>query len=220
MNYSPQEIANVLDYALLNPNVGNMAIDDAANFCDRHGIKCFCVASANVYIASSYHPNVASVIGFPHGNMSPRAKLEEAKQAVSDGAKELDVVVNYGRFNTGDWGIIKEELGRLTTFAHHHHVIVKAILETCTMNASLIMAACEECIEAEVDYVKTSTGFGCNGADTMAVRTMLDAVEGTGIKVKASGGIKCYKDAKMYLDMGCKRLGTSRYEELLPCETD
>ena len=220
MNYSPQEIADVLDYAVLSPNVGNVAICDGADFCDRHGIKCFCVASANVYLASIYHHNVASVIGFPHGNMSPRAKLEEAKQAVSDGAKELDVVVNYGRFNTGDYGIIKEELGRLTTFAHHHNVIVKAILETCTMDGLSITSACEECIEAEVDYVKTSTGFGSHGATEAAVQTMLEAVEGTGIKVKASGGIKSYRDAKKYLDMGCKRLGTSRYEELLPCETD
>jgi deoxyribose-phosphate aldolase len=220
MNYSPQQIAAVLDYACLNPNAGNMAIVNGANFCEEHNIKCFCVASANVYLAAGYHHNVASVIGFPHGNMSPRAKLEEAKQAVSDGARELDVVVNYGRFNNGDWGIIKEELGRLTTFAHHHNVLVKAILETCTMDVPTITAACEECIEAEVDFVKTSTGFGSYGARKYAVQAMLDAVKGTGIKVKASGGIKTYKDAELYLNMGCKRLGTSRYEELLPCETD
>ncbi len=217
MNYSPQQIADVLDYAVLNPNVGNMAIIDGANFCVEHAIKCYCVASANVYLAAIHHPNVASVIGFPHGNMSPRAKLEEAKQAVSDGAKELDVVINYGRFNRGDDGIIKEELGRITTFAHHHNVIVKAILETCTMDIETIRVACWECIEAEVDYVKTSTGFGTFGANVEVVQTMLDVVSGTGVKVKASGGLKSYQDIEEYLDMGCERLGASRYLELLPC---
>jgi deoxyribose-phosphate aldolase len=216
MNYTPQQIADVLDFAVLDPSVGNVAIVEGADNCDKWGVKCFCCSSANVYLASIYHVNVASVIGFPHGNMSPRAKLAEAIQAVSDGATELDVVVNYGRFSTGDWGIIKEELERITTFAHHHDVLVKAILETCTMDERTIQSACRECIEAEVDYVKSSTGFGTYGATEEAVQTMLDVTKGTGVKVKASGGIHCYDNAAKFLDMGVSRLGASRYQELLP----
>jgi deoxyribose-phosphate aldolase len=215
MAYTAEQIASVLDYAQLNPCVGNVAIVEGAEFCEEHNIKCFCVASTNVKIASIFHHNVASVIGFPHGNVSPRAKLAEAIQAVSDGASELDVVINYGRFNTGDTPIIREELERITTFAHHHDVVVKAILESCTMTLGQVALACEECIKAEVDYVKTSTGFGTLGAQVDKVRTMLDVCEGTGVKVKASGGIKTYADAEMFLDMGVSRLGTSRYLELL-----
>ncbi len=216
MNYTPEQIAAVLDYAVLDPNVGNTTIINVASNCDQLGIKCFCCSSANVKIASIYHPNVASVIGFPHGNVSPRAKLEEAKFAIGDGAKELDVVINYGLFIMGKTGIIRAELDRLCTFAHHHGVIVKAILETCTMHIGQIALACKECIKAEVDYVKTSTGFGWWGAREWTVQTMLDIVEGTGVKVKASGGIKTYQDVVKYLDMGCQRLGASRYRELLP----
>jgi deoxyribose-phosphate aldolase len=216
MSYTKEQIADVLDFAVLNPSVGNVQVAHAGDACDRHKIKGFCVASTNVYTASIYHCNVASVIGFPHGNVSPRAKLAEAVQAVNDGAKELDVVVNYGRFNTGDIGIIKEELERICTFAHHRDVIVKAILETGTMSLGVIALACEECIEAEVDYVKTSTGFGPGGATVVIVQAMLNLVEGTGIKVKASGGIRCYNDVARFLDIGVSRIGASRYQELLP----
>jgi deoxyribose-phosphate aldolase len=214
--YSVNQIANVLDFSVLKPNVGNMSITHVAKFCNNYGLKCFCVASANVKTASIYHCNVASVIGFPHGNVSPRAKLAEAIQAVNDGAKELDVVVNYGRFNNGDIGIIKEELERICTFAHHRGVSVKAILETGTMSLGVIDFACEKCVEAQVDYVKTSTGFGYGGATVATVQAMLYAVEGTGVKVKASGGIKTYDDVARYLDMGVSRIGASRYQELLP----
>ncbi len=215
MNYTPNQIAAVLDYAVLNPNAGNTAIADNASYCTRLGIKCFCCSSANVKTASIFHSNVASVIGFPHGNVSPRAKLEEAKFAIGDGAKELDVVVNFGLFNTGETGIIRAELDRLCTFAHHHNVIVKAILETCTMTASQIILACEECVKAEVDYVKSSTGFGSKGATVAVVQIMLYAVKGTGVKVKASGGIRCYADVARFLDMGVSRIGSSRYQGLL-----
>jgi deoxyribose-phosphate aldolase len=215
MNYTAEQIAAVLDYAVLDPMVGTKAIIDGGNFCVDHTIKCFCVSSVNVRCASAFHWNVASVIGFPYGNVSPRAKLEEAKFAVGDGAKELDVVINYGLFNNGETGVIRAELDRLCTFAHHHGVIVKAILETCTMCLDTVARACYECVKAEVDYVKTSTGFGSCGATPTSTQAMLGVVKGTGVKVKASGGIKTYQDVVKYLDMGCSRLGTSRYLELL-----
>jgi deoxyribose-phosphate aldolase len=215
MDYTAEQIADVLDYAALNPCVGIQAIVMRSEFCTEYGIKCFCCSSANVRTASNFHSNVASVIGFPHGNVSVRAKLEEAKFAIGDGAKELDVVINYGLFNTGETGIIRAELDRLCTFAHHHGVIVKAILETCTMTLGQVELACKECIKAEVDYVKTSTGFGTLGAQVDKVQRMLKVCKGTGVKVKASGGIKTYRDAKMFLDMGVARLGSSKYLELL-----
>jgi len=216
MSYTPEQIAAVLDYAMLSPEAGNLDIVYGAGSCAEEGIKCFCVSSANVRTAAIYHPNIASVIGFPHGNVSPRAKLEEAKFAVGDGAKELDVVINYGLFNKGETDIIKVELERLCTFAHHHDVLVKAILETCTMHPGEIALACQECIRAEVDYVKTSTGFSHGGATVEDVQLMLDVARGTNVKVKASGGIKTYQDVVKYLDMGCQRLGSSRYLGLLP----
>ena len=218
MSYTPQQIAGALDYALLSPTATEENIRKGANFCVYHGIKCFCVSSANVLTASQFHGNVASVIGFPHGNVHPAAKEEEALCAINAGARELDVVINYGRFRGGDEGIVLNELRPICNAAHRCDVIVKAILETQELSPQQIDRASQLCIEAEVDYLKTST---CSpGATPEAVEIMLDVACGTGVKVKASGGIKCYADAVKFLDMGCKRLGTSRYLELLPCKTD
>jgi deoxyribose-phosphate aldolase len=216
MNYTPEQIASVLDYAVLDPNVGNSKITEEADFCDQMNIKCFCCSSTHIEMATIYHSNVAAVIGFPHGNVHPKAKHAEAMQAIEDGATELDLVVNYGRANTGDYDIIKEELAPICEDAHIRGVTVKAILETCIMGPDQIRAASRECIESEVDYLKTSTGFGREGATFYTVRLLLEAVAGTRVKVKASGGIRCYADVVKYLDMGCQRIGASCYQELLP----
>jgi deoxyribose-phosphate aldolase len=216
MKYTPEQIADVLDFAILRPLAGIGDIRGGAIYCRKNGIKSICVASANVGIASQYHPNVSSVIAFPHGNVDPKAKLREAQRAIQFGARELDVVVNYGRFLDGDWKIIYRELQELCKAAHDEGALVKAILETCHYTTSELVVACHECVRAEVDFVKTSTGFAHQSATLFDVQTMLDAVRDSSVKVKASGGIKNYQDVVQYLDMGCKRLGTSRYQELLP----
>ena len=216
MNYTSKQIADVLDYAVLDPHVGDVAIAGGAIFCYENKIKSFCVASGNVGIASQYHDNVSSVVAFPHGNMDPKAKLREAQRAVLFGARELDVVISYGRFLDGDFSIIQRELEGIVDMAHDKGVLVKAILETCYYTPVEIRQACEECVKVEVDFVKSSTGFGTYGATVEDVQVMLDAVKGTNVGVKASGGIHCYADVVAYLDMGVSRIGASRYLELLP----
>jgi len=216
MNYTAEQIAAVLDYAVLNPLASPKDVQNGAAFCYKHNIKSVCVASVNVGIAVQYHPCVSTVIAFPHGNVDPKAKLREAQRAVLFGAKELDVVVNYGRFLAGDRRMIQRELSGIIEMAHDEGVLVKAILETCHYPRKEIIVACEECVAAEVDYVKSSTGFGLGGATRGTVQTMLDAVRDTSVKVKASGNIKCYDDVATYLTMGVSRIGTSHYQKLLP----
>jgi deoxyribose-phosphate aldolase len=213
--YSNGAIANALDYAVLKPLATIEDIKDGAALCNRHKIKSYCVASANVDIAAAMHHNVCAVIGFPHGNSSPYAKYSEAVYAIRDGAKELDVVVNYGRYLGGDLAIIYGELFNICQHcAKVEGVLVKAILESCHHTKAQLVEACERCVIAGVDFVKTSTGFGPGPATPEAVEIMIDAVKGTGVQVKASGGIKNYADAAKYLDLGCTRLGASRYTEL------
>jgi deoxyribose-phosphate aldolase len=215
MDYTPQQIAAALDYAVLNPLADVDAIQAGAKFCKEHGIKSFCVASANVRDAKPHFDNVCSVIGFPHGNASEEAKYQEAVAAVWDGAEELDVVINYGRFLGGDLPIIAGDLDRICDFARSSGVLVKAILESCYYDSVILDYACHQAIDAGVHFLKTSTGFGDGPATPEAVEIMLKVAEGTDVQVKASGGIKTYADAKQYLDMGCTRLGASRYRELL-----
>ncbi len=214
--WSVRDIANSLDYAVLKPTATTQNIIDGAIYADRHNLVSVCVASTHVGLAAEYHENVSSVIGFPHGNVHPSIKMAEARQAIKDGAKELDVVVNYGRYLGGDISVIGADLIDLTTMAHENGVIIKAILETCYYTYSQLRTACQWCIMANVDYVKTSTGFGKGPTTVSDVEIMLEAVRYTKVRVKASGGIKCYKDAAKFLDLGCRRIGASRFEELLP----
>lgn len=216
MSYTPEQIAGVLDYAHLNPIHSPEDIKDGAIYATNNHIKSYCVASGYVGIASHYHDNVSSVIAFPHGNMDSEAKLREAERAVLFGARELDIVVSYGRFLDGDLWVIQAELGGIVDMAHDNGVLVKAILETCYYSPSEIRQACEKCVKAEVDFVVSSTDFGTYGATVEDVQVMLDAVKGTNVGVKASGGIHCYADVVKFLDMGCKCIGANYYKNLLP----
>ena len=214
--YSPKEIADALDYAVLNPLATIEDIRNGCAFANKHGLKSICVASANVEIAAKLHGNVCSVIGFPHGNMPSGIKYMEAVRAMVNGARELDVAVNYGRYLDGNLGVIEEDLRDICDHARANGVLVKAILESCYHSSTQLIDACWRSVDAGVHFVKTSTGFGRSGATPEDVAIMLYAVEGTGAQVKASGGIKTYNDAKLYLDLGCTRIGSSRYLELLP----
>ncbi len=213
--WTRREIADSLDYAVLKPTASIRDIVDGATYATKHNLVSVCVASVNVGIAVGFHRNVSAVVGFPHGNAHPKVKLVEAEQAIKDGAKELDVVINYGRFLGGDIGILCEELTDICSMAFEHLVLVKAILETCYYTPGQITTACRWCAVAGVDYVKTSTGFGHGPATVEAVTTMLDATRHTKVQVKASGGIKCYADVAKFLDLGCGRIGASRFQELL-----
>ena len=210
-----RRIADALDLAVLRPTAKRRDIEAACALVNQHEIASICVASSYVPIAVSLTPRVCAVIGFPHGNVCIPAKVAEAEEVLYHGACELDVVVSYGRFLDGNPDPVVSELTQIVGRAHARRAIVKAILETCYLNKAQIADLCNLCVDCGVDYVKTSTGFGDSGAGPVAVQTMLDAVDGRCL-VKASGGINDYETAKMYLDMGCTRLGSSKYLELLP----
>jgi len=208
-------IARALDLAVLKPTAGRRDVEAACALVNQHGIASICVASSFVPIAGLLTPRVCSVIGFPHGNASVTAKVHEAGEALYHGAVELDVVVSYGRFIEGNPDPVVSELTQIVNIAHTRHAIVKAILETCCLSLPQIADLCRLCADCGVDYVKTSTGFSTGGADTVGVACMISAVGGRCL-IKASGGIDCYDKAKTFLDMGCARIGSSKYLELLP----
>jgi len=209
------QIIAALDYAVLKPDARLEDVTSAARVVEDMGFATICVASYNVAIAKQITSRVCSVIGFPHGNTSPDIKFDEARAALEDGAVELDVVINFGRFLEGREVVVVQELGRIVQLARKKKALVKTILETCYFQPGQIIDACGLCMDCGVDFVKTSTGFGPEGATPWAVKLMLEAVNGA-IQVKASGGIKTYADAALYLGLGCTRLGSSRYRELLP----
>lgn len=214
MSYTREQIAAALDLAVLKPTATAADVRAACALAATNSIKSVCVAPAWVPMASDLYANVCAVIAFPHGNTLPEAKYAEAVAAMDCGAKELDVVVNYGQFLDGRHEALWD-IAAIVKAARPRGVLVKALLEICYYTPAQIHEACRLCVKSGVDFVKTSTGFGPGGATPEAVKTMLVAVDGEA-QVKASGGIKTYSDAARYLDLGCTRLGSSRYQELLP----
>jgi deoxyribose-phosphate aldolase len=207
-------IARALDLAVLKPTATRQDVIDAAELVEKHGLASICVAPCNIAVARKITKRVCAVIGFPHGNSLVEAKNVEAVRAIDYGAAELDVVMNYGRFIEGHWTTTGSELRPLIDKAHSCGVPVKVILETCYLTPEQITKACEICVSCKADWVKTSTGYADGGATPGVVQLMLDAVQGKA-QVKASGGIKTYHDAKTYLDLGCTRIGSSKFHELL-----
>jgi deoxyribose-phosphate aldolase len=155
---------------------------------------------------------VCSVIGFPLGANLPETKAAEARLAVSQGAREVDVVINLGAAKSGDWKAVEEDIRGVVAASRETaggaETLVKVIIETCYLTDSEKAKACEAAARAGARFVKTSTGFGTGGATADDVRLMRKAV-GDRLKVKASGGIRSYHDAILLLDAGADRIGAS-----------
>ena len=208
--HTAASVARTLDHAVLRPDFTAADLARHARMCIDRGVGCLCVRSCDVAAAARLVAGtpvvIAAVVGFPHGSQRPEVKALEARLAIADGARELDMVQNIGALRSGDRAAVRDEIAAVVAEARPHGVLLKVILETCFLTPEQIFAACRLAEEAGADFVKTSTGFGGGGATPEAVRTMLDAVGGR-LGVKASGGIRTWDDAVRYLDMGCTRLG-------------
>jgi deoxyribose-phosphate aldolase len=163
--------------------------------------------AAKLLAGTTVLPSV--VVGFPHGAHRPEVKALEARLAIEDGARELDMVLNVGKFLSGDDDWVRRDIEGVVAEARRAgDVLVKVILETCYLSPEQIARACRIAREAGADYVKTSTGFGDGGATPQAVAVMVRTV-GETMGVKASGGVRSYENACAFLDQGCRRLGTA-----------
>jgi len=166
------------------------------------------VAPAHIYCRVP----ICAVIGFPLGSNRTGIKALEARLAIEDGAKELDMVMNIGAFLSGSYSYVRQDIAVVVDEAKKKNVLVKVILETCYLTELEIAKACKICEVVGADYVKTSTGFGLGGATISDVNIMLNSCK---LKVKASGGIKTFDCAVAYLNEGCSRLGVSSTEAIL-----
>ena len=212
---SGEAVARLLDHAVLKPDATAADLARHARMCVERGVGCLCVRSCDVAAAARLLTGspvvVAAVIGFPHGGQRPEVKALEARLAIADGARELDMVIDVGALKSGREDLVHADIAAVVAEAKPAGVLVKVIFEICYLTPDEIRTACRLAEEAGADFVKTSTGFGVKasgptGATPEAVRIMLDAVGGR-LQVKASGGIRTWADAVMYLDMGCTRLG-------------
>ena len=192
---------------------------DVKRVCDEAMAYSFCSVCVNSYyvpyVANLLHGSdvkICSVVGFPLGAMSTRAKALEAKIAVMDGADEIDMVINVGALKDRDYSVVLEDIKAVKEACGEH--ILKVIIETCLLTDDEKVKACELAKEAGDDFVKTSTGFRSAGAKVEDVRLMRETV-GPDMGVKASGGIHDKEFAKELVDAGANRLGTSATIEIV-----
>lgn len=185
-----------------------------------HEFFSVCINSAWVPLAKSLLADtsvkVCSVVGFPLGAMSSAAKVFEAKQAVADGADEIDMVINVGALKSGQGDAVREEIRAIKQAIGER--VLKVIIETCYLSNDEKVLACMLALDAGADFVKTSTGFGTGGATFEDVQLMLDTVAGKA-SVKASGGVRDAETAVKYIEMGVMRLGTSNGIKIVAGET-
>lgn len=211
--FTKTEIARMMDQAVLKPSATDEDIRKNAELCLALGIGHLCVRPTDAALAAKLLKGsavgLAVVIGFPHGAARTETKALEAKLALDDGAAELDMVMNIGKFLSGDAAFVRRDIAAVVGVAHPRGAKVKVILETCLLTSAQITAAAALAIEAGADFVKTSTGFNGEGATKESVALLLAACRGTACRVKASGGIRDWDAAVGFAAMGVDRLGVS-----------
>lgn len=183
--------------------------------------------TATVMVPSSFVPRIkakygdalkiATVVGFPNGNCNTTAKLAETAQALSDGASEIDMVINVGMLKAGETDYVTNEIRALKALCGDR--ILKVIVETCFLTEEEKIAACHCVTDGGADIIKTSTGFGGKGA-TLADIELFKKHIGKGVGMKASGGIHTREEMEAYLNAGCCRLGASAAVKVLKDEID
>ena len=159
--------------------------------------------------------NICTVIGFPLGYSCTEAKAEEIKKALADGANEIDMVINITDAKNGDFDRITEEIRTLKAVVGDK--ILKVIVETCYLTKEEKIAVCKCVTDAGADYIKTSTGFGTDGATIEDILLFKEHI-GPNVKMKAAGGIRSVKDMEEFIAAGCDRLGTSSAIKLIQGE--
>ena len=208
---SASELAKYIDHTLLKPDALRAAIDKVCEEAIQYKFKSVCVNSTWVpYVTKKLQRTgvlVCSVVGFPLGAMESRAKAFETRQAIENGAREIDMVINVGALKSGDLKTVEEDI-RAVRRATRGTTILKVIIETCLLNNDEKVIACELAKKAGADFVKTSTGFAGGGATVEDV-TLMRRTVGPDIGVKASGGVRDYETAIAMINAGATRLGTS-----------
>jgi deoxyribose-phosphate aldolase len=204
------DLAGLIDHTLLKPDATPEEIQKLCHEARTYSFATVCVNSANVprcrALLAGSPVRVCAVVGFPLGAMAPGAKSFEAREAVRNGASEIDMVLNIGALKGGDYGLVLDDISKVV--AASRPAKVKVILETGMLDDEEKVTACTLAKLAGAHFVKTSTGFGKGGATVQDVALMRRVV-GRAMGVKASGGIRSHEDAEKMVAAGASRLGAS-----------
>ena len=199
-----------IDHTILKATASSSDVQKLCEEAIEHKFYSVCVNGCYVADAKQLlqgtDVKVAAVVGFPLGAMTTAAKVFEAKEAVENGASEIDMVINVAKLKDGEFEYVENEIRQIKEAIGDN--VLKVIIETCYLTDEEKVKACELSLVAKADFVKTSTGFGTGGATYEDVKLMKSVV-GDNAKVKASGGVRDKETAEKYVELGAERLGTS-----------
>ena len=204
------ELNKYIDHTILKATASSADVQKLCEEAIEYEFYSVCVNGC--YVVDAKHllqgtdVKVAAVVGFPLGAMTTAAKVFEAKEAVENGANEVDMVINVAKLKDGEFDYVENEIRQIKEAIGDN--ILKVIIETCYLTDEEKVKACELSLVAKADFVKTSTGFGTGGATYEDVKLMKSVV-GNNAKVKASGGVRDKETAQKYVELGAERLGTS-----------
>jgi deoxyribose-phosphate aldolase len=218
MKMTPEKLAKYIDQTLLKPYVTEERLKDFCLESDKYGFAMVAINSAPVAfckkILDQSEVHVGAAIGFPLGQTTIEDKVFETKQAIKNGADEIDYVVNLVQLKSGHYDYVEEEMRQIVEVCRKHNKISKVIFENCYLNDAEKAKLCEIALKVKPDYIKTSTGFGTPepgvavGATLHDVKLMKSLV-GDKIKVKAAGGVRTLEEALQMIEAGASRIGTS-----------
>ncbi|MCR5356040.1 MAG: deoxyribose-phosphate aldolase [Lachnospiraceae bacterium] len=210
-----KELLSHVDHTLLKPDCTWAQIDELCRDAIKYETASVCIPPCyikRIHDTFGDKINICTVIGFPLGYCETAAKVCETKQAVADGAGEIDMVINICDVKNGDFDKVTDEIKAVREACSGK--VLKVIIETCYLTDDEKVRLCRAVTDAKADYIKTSTGFGTAGATHDDVKLFKENI-GPDVKIKAAGGITTLEDMEQYLEEGCDRIGTSRAVGLL-----
>ena len=213
-----EEILNKVDHTLLAQTATWEEIREILDDAMKYHTASACIPAAYVKQAAEYVQGrlpICTVIGFPNGYQTTAVKVFETKDAVANGASEIDMVINIGFLKDKRYEEIEEEIRQVHAACEGR--ILKVIIETCLLTEKEKIKMCEIVTKAGAEFIKTSTGFSTGGATFEDVALMRKYV-GANVKVKAAGGIASFADAEKFVELGADRLGTSRLIKIMKAE--
>jgi deoxyribose-phosphate aldolase len=217
-NFTYSDIAKMIDHSLLNPSLTTTELEAGCDLARQYDVASVCIlpyyAARSAEILAGSTVVVSTTIGFPHGGHKTAVKLFETEQALADGARELDVVVNISKVRSNDWLYVQKEIEVLTALVHASEAKIKVIFENAYHDRPSKIRLCEICGAIGVDWVKTSTGYAATGATMEDLKLMRDHSPAS-VQVKAAGGIRTLDALLEVRAIGVTRVGATRTAEML-----
>lgn len=210
-----KDILKMVDHTLLLQTATWGEIKQICDDAMRYNTASVCIPPCYVKQAGEYmgdRMTVCTVIGFPNGNCTTATKVFETKDAIANGAAEIDMVINIGQLKAGNYDYVLNEIKEIKAACGDK--ILKVIIETCLLSQEEKIKMCEIVTDSGADFIKTSTGFSTGGATFEDVSLFAEHV-GCNVKIKAAGGISSLDDAQKFIELGAKRLGTSRIIKII-----